>query len=420
MNKIDNSLVTPRIRRARIATFAGFMMIGAMLYIWSTGVSAFRHHMGLNGDLGDASFGMIAFGIGVGSAAGSFLVGLFLDRFGAKRVILATAIAYPLSIIPLGFTTDFNFALFFGVLLGLLRGATDTAFNTHGVQVERFYQRSIMTSFHAAYALGGFLLGMVGSLFAARFTESAAVPFAILGGLTILGGAAVGYFMLDKHEVVPHVETLAAASAGVTKRSSNAIILLMIGFGVLLLGSMVGEGTVADWGQEYGRRVLGATASSAGIAVSVFTGAEFLARLFGDRFAAWVGPARMVLISSVVAICGLLVTVVFHTHLAGLVGFALFGLGLACIAPLMLSSAGRKDPANAGRNIGIVNCIGYSGMLLGPAAIAYVVSTFGIDKLLYFPLLLMIPLALFGPALMRQTRTPQSAAVTSTRLQKCL
>lgn len=417
MNKINHSLVTPRIRRARIATVAGFMMIGAMLYIWSTGVSAFRHHMGLGGDIGDADFGMIAFGIGVGSAAGSVLVGLFLDRFGARKVILATAIAYPLSIIPLGFTTEFSFALLFGLLLGLLRGATDTAFNTHGVQVERFYQRSIMTSFHAAYALGGFLFGMVGSLLAARFTDSAAVPFAVLGGLIVIMGAVVGSFMLEKHEVVEHdkVEQMAGAAP-----SANAVVLLMVSFGVLLLGSMVGEGTVADWGQEYGRRVLGSTASNAGIAVSVFTGAEFFARLVGDRVAARMGPARMVFISALISITGLAITVVFHTQAAGIIGFAMFGLGLACVAPLMLSSAGRKDPANAGRNIGIVNCIGYSGMLVGPAATAYVVSMFGIEKLLYFPMLLLIPLAIFGPALMRQRRSPKPAQPTREQFQRCL
>lgn len=388
-------------------------MVGAMLYIWSTGVSAFRHHMGLTGDLGDANFGVIAFGIGVGSAIGSFIVGLFLDKFGAKKVILATGIAYPLSIIPLGYTSDIYFAMVFGIILGSLRGATDTAFNTHGVQVERFYQRSIMTSFHAAYSLGGFLLGMVGSFFASHFTESAAVPFTILGGTMLVIGVIVGFLMLEKHEIVDiPAEPVLAAHNSPAKNSSTKIILLMLGFGFLLLGSMFGEGAIADWGQEYGRRVLGASATDAGISISVFTGAQFLGRLFGDRLAALIGPAKLVFLSALIAISGLIITVIVHNQVAGMIGFAMFGLGLSSIAPLMLSSAGRKDPANAGRNIGIVNCIGYSGMLLGPAAIAYVVSTFGIEKLLYFPILLLIPLAIFGPALMKQTR-PTKTAVTS-------
>ncbi|HDS1699028.1 MULTISPECIES: MFS transporter [unclassified Pseudomonas] len=411
MNNMNNSLVTPRIRRARVATFAGFMILGAMMYIWSTGVSAFRHHMGLNGDLGDANFGMIAFGIGVGSAVGSFIVGMFLDRFGAKKVILTTAIAYPLSIIPMGYATDVYFALSFGVVLGLLRGAADTAYNTHGVQVERFYQRSIMTTFHAAYSLGGFVLGMVGSGFAARYTESAAVPFTVLGVLLLAIGIISSVFMLDQHEVVSEAAT-DAKGAKPASSASLGVIALMVGFGILLLGSMVGEGAVADWGQEYGRRVLGVTAADAGVAVSVFIGAQFIGRVIGDRLAALIGAVRLVFLSAVIAIAGLILIVVVNTEFAGLVGFAMFGLGLASIAPLMLSSAGRKDPANAGRNIGIVNCIGYSGMLIGPAAIALVVSTFGIDKLLYFPIVLLIPLAVFGPALMKQGRSSNSSLQT--------
>ncbi|KPW59400.1 MULTISPECIES: MFS transporter [Pseudomonas syringae group genomosp. 2] len=413
MTTRDNALVTPRIRRARIATFAGFMMVGAMMYIWSTGVTAFREQLGLSGDAGDVDFGIIAFGIGVGSAAGSFLIGKFLDVFGSKKVIYVTAVGYPLSIIPLGFATGFHFALGCGIVLGLLRGAIDTAFNTHGVQVERFYRRPIMSAFHAFYSLGGFLLGMIGSAFAEHFTNSAQVPFSVLGGAMLVIGLVVGHFMLDKHDVAPEFSEESAPvqqPSSSTGTQAKAIILLMIGFGVLLLGSMVGESAIADWGQEYIRRVLETPVSTAGMAVSVFIGAECFGRLIGDRLAEKIGASKVVLLSAVLAIGGLIITVVGHSVVYGVIGFALFGLGLSCIAPLMLSSAGRKDPLNAGRNIGIVNCIGYSGMLLGPAAIATVVNFFGIERLLFFPMVLLVPLALFGPVLMRNHLKSDSQA----------
>jgi MFS family permease len=96
------------------------MMIGAMMYIWLTGVSVFRAQLGLTGELGDANFGLIALGVGVGSATGALWVGRLLDTFGAKPVITVCALAYPLSIIPLGFVSGFWFALCFGVVLGLL------------------------------------------------------------------------------------------------------------------------------------------------------------------------------------------------------------------------------------------------------------------------------------------------------------
>ena len=177
----------------------------------------------------------------------------------------------------------------------------------------------------------------------------------------------------------------------------------MVGFGILLLGSMVGENVVGDWGQEYIHRVARSTVALAGVAVSVFIGAEAVGRLFGDRLAQMFGRAAVVFASGLLAVGGLLIIYVVNTPTAALVGLAALGLGLSSIAPLMLSSAGRADPANAGRNIGIVNAIGYSGNLVSPATITFVVSVFGLDRLLLFPLILLFPLALLGPLLMRKS-----------------
>jgi MFS family permease len=70
----------------------------------------------------------------------------------------------------------------------------------------------------------------------------------------------------------------------------------------------------------------------------------------------------------------------------------------------MVSAAGRKDPQNAGRNIGIVNSIGFSGMLMGPAAITLIVSHFGLGSVMFLPLIMLGLLAVFGPMLMGGSR----------------
>lgn len=387
---------------ARFATFCGFILIGAMMYIWSTSVSAFRLHLGLTGQQGDLDFGVIALGIGAGAAAGSLLIGRFIDLYGPKRVAGATLALYALSIIPLGFASKASFALVFGVLLGFLRGATDTAINAHGVQVERFYRRSIMSAFHAFYSLGGFLFGMLGSYLAAQYTQSATVPFLICGSLLLILAIVIYPLLLDKDETPAEDQAVAVALDSTPhNRTTGRIVFVMVGFGVLLLGSMVGENAVADWGQEYLSRELGTTTSLAAMAISIFTGAQCFGRLIGDRIAEAIGAARVVFLCGAFAVLGLALSAFGGKASFAMLGFALFGLGLSCIAPLMLSSAGRKDPENAGRNIGIVNCIGYSGMLVSPAALSFIVSTFGISRLLYFPLVLLGLLTIFGPQLMR-------------------
>lgn len=409
MNNLQKTPIPTRIRKARIATFLGFMMIGAMMYIWSTGVSVFRAQLGFTGESGDANFGLIALGVGVGSAAGALWVGRLLDNFGAKPVITVCALAYPLSIIPLGFVSGFWFALCFGVVLGLLRGALDTALNAHGVQVERFYQRSIMSGFHAFYSLGGFLLGMVCSWLTGIYTNSVQVPYTVLGVVLFIVGCFFSRWLLGKHDVpLPSSsdwQTGALSADKVGKGPSAKTLLVMIALGVLLLGSMMGENAIADWGQEYIRREFSTTTSMAGMAVSIFVGAAFVGRLFGDRLAAAFGNAQVVFGCGTVCVLGMIITIIGGTAVTGIVGFALFGLGLSCIAPLMISAAGRRDPKHAGRNIGTVNCIGFSGMLVGPAAITVIVSNFGISKLMFFPLIMLGLLATFGPLLMRAPKT---------------
>lgn len=423
MNNLHKTPIPKRIRRARVATFLGFMMIGAMMYIWSTGVSVFRSQLGLSGELGDANFGMIALGIGVGSATGALLVGRLLDQFGAKPVITVCALAYPLSIIPLGFVSGFWLAMCFGVVLGLLRGALDTALNAHGVQVERFYQRSIMSSFHAFYSLGGFLLGMACSWLTGFYTDSVLVPFTVLGVAMLIVGCIFSRWLLGKHDVPDASssawQTGAQSPDGTGKGPSARTLLVMIALGVLLLGSMMGENAIADWGQEYIRREFSTTTSTAGMAVSIFVGAAFIGRLFGDWMAAAFGNARVVFGCGTVCVLGMILTIVGGTATTGILGFALFGLGLSCIAPLMISAAGRRDPEHAGRNIGIVNCIGFSGMLVGPAAITVIVSHFGLGMLMFFPLIMLGLLATFGPLLMKAPKNPAGAKLAFTPDTHC-
>ncbi|MGF6125141.1 MFS family permease [Pseudomonas frederiksbergensis] len=423
MNNLPTTPIPLRIRKARIATFIGFMMIGALMYIWSTGVSVFRVQLGLTGEPGDGNFGLIALGVGVGSATGALFVGRLLDSFGAKPVITVCALAYPLSIIPLGFVSGFWFALCFGVILGLLRGALDTALNAHGVQVERFYQRSIMSGFHACYSLGGFVLGMVCSWLTGFYTDSVQVPYTVLGVLLFVVGCFFSRWLLGKHDVPDassgewHTGARSTDEAG--KGPSTKTLLVMIALGTLLLGSMMGENAIADWGQEYIRREFSTTTSTAGMAVSIFVGAAFVGRLFGDRLAVAFGNSRVVFGCGTLCVLGMTITILGGTAPTGIVGFALFGLGLSCIAPLMISAAGRRDPKHAGRNIGIVNCIGFSGMLVGPAAITVIVSNFGLGRLMFFPLIMLGLLATFGPLLMRTPKTvtteKQNYASTSPR-----
>jgi MFS family permease len=392
-----------RIRRARVATFVGFAALGGLMYTWSTSVTAFREQLGLSGGAGDFRFGLIVLSAGIAAAIGSLAVGFFADRFGPRAPIAVCATLYPLALIGLGQVTAVGFAIPLGVMLGLFRGAMDTTLNTHGIHVERYYGRSIMSSFHACYSLGGFVLGMAGSWMAGRYPNSATIQFSVLGTTLLLCGVLATLWMLPKDEILPATVDLenAGRSPDAPPPASAALVWLVIAYGVLLLGSMIAENVVGDWGQEYLHRVDHATVSMAGMAVSIFIGTEALGRVFVDRLAQRYGRPALVLASGILAISGLVLAIAVNAPVTSLIGFGALGLAMASIAPLMFSSAGRADAANAGRNIGIMNSIGYSANLVSPAVITLVVLHFGLNRLLLFPLVMMLPLALLGPLLMK-------------------
>ncbi|MCG0999487.1 MFS transporter [Acetobacter persici] len=391
-------------RKGRVATCSGFIALGGLTYIWSTNVSAVRAQVGLFGAKGDMDFGLMALASGAAAALGSFMAGEIADRYGCRRAIIVSSITFALVVIALGQVSSAWYAAPLFALFGLCRGACDTALNAHGIQVERLYGRSIMTSFHFCFSFGGFIIGLFGSWLASIFIDNAQVQFSLIGGIMLVINVLTCFWLLPNTTTREHHETIEKQSVEYeTSAETPLLIGLMIAFGVLLLGGMVSENVVGDWGEEFVRRVNRATGSQAGTAVSVFIGAEAAGRLFGDRLAQFFGRSRVVLVSAVSALIGIIMTVFPGTPTSSIIGFATLGLGLANVAPLMLSSAGRADPDSSGRNIGIVNAIGYSANLVSPAMTTLVVTSVGLGKLMYFPFIMLIPLLLFGPALMRRS-----------------
>lgn len=389
-----------RVKKARYATFFGFFQLGAMILVWSTSTTPLRESLGWIGADGDGNFGLLALSIGIGAATGSFLIGPFLDRLGPRKTTGLTLVAGPLFYIPLAFVSNLVAAMLVGVIIGLLRGAQDTAVNAHGIEVERYYGRSIMTLFHAAYPVGGFIFGMVGSAFAQRFIEGPAAQYIVLGVVLSALGLFFSRWMLEKDETLPEPVTNDGEGQRTSSRSTSTLFI-MVGFGILLLCSMLSEGATLDWGQEFVRRHADTTAGQAGLAVSLYSGAQLLGRLFGDQLALKFGARIMVGVSGLLGMAGALLALLGATTTTALAGFILIGLGLANFAPLMLSAAGRRDPDNVGRNIGIVNALGYSGMLIGPGVITLLVTRFGITSPFILLAVLMGFLMITGPMIMK-------------------
>ena len=155
----------------------------------------------------------------------------------------------------------------------------------------------------------------------------------------------------------------------------------------------MGEGSAGDWSAVYLHVNLGASPGVAAVALGAFSVTMAAGRLAGDRLAARFGPVRLVRASGLVAGFGLAAGLLAGSvpglrpwwPAAAIAGFALLGAGLAGIFPQIVTVAARLDPARAGRNIGRIASVSYSGLLSGPVAIGLIASGAGLRNALLIP-----------------------------------
>src|SRR5262249_49520791 len=116
-------------------------------------------------------------------------------------------------------------------------------------------------------------------------------------------------------------------------------------------------------------------------------------RLAGDRLADRFGPVALLRAGGALAAAGM-VTVLLTAEPGGaLIGFAVYGAGLACTFPQMLAVAGVIRPDRPGRAIGMVAGSGYAGLLTGPVLIGGLASLAGLSAALGLPAVLALGIA---------------------------
>ena len=112
----------------------------------------------------------------------------------------------------------------------------------------------------------------------------------------------------------------------------------------------------------YIRNDLGGSASVSALAVSAFAVTMAAARLVGDRVIRRIGPVASVRLSGLCAAVGSITVVLAPDLAAGLVGFALLGVGVALVIPIVFATAGGIGP-HAGRSIAGVAGVAYASGL---------------------------------------------------------
>jgi MFS family permease len=379
------------LRWSRFAIGGYFFILGTAFAVWGARLPAIKESLHLS----DGQLGLALFAMPAGSVLTLPVSGRIADRFGLDRVLRLAGVLNPAALVLLGLAPDLGVLMAALAVYGALFGLLDVSMNACAARLELGYGRPIMSSLHAGYSIAGLAGAGIGGITAwlgASPLTAFAVTAAALVVLGLLLGPRVVLAPTPSTSLTPSNSSDLPNHPDLPRTLRNPLRLIWI-LGLLALCGQVGEGSAGDWSAVYLHANLGTAPGVAALALGAFSVTMAAGRLAGDRLAARFGPVRLVRASGLVAGIGLAGGLLAGSvaglrpvgPAAAIAGFALLGAGLAAIFPQIVTVAARLDPAQAGRNIGRIAAVAYTGLLSGPVAIGAIASGIGLRAALLIP-----------------------------------
>jgi MFS family permease len=395
------ALATPvaaRLRRARFGVFGIFFVVGLGMAAWLVSIPAVQQRTGIS----HATLGLLLLVLGAGGVTGMQIAGYAIARWGSKVV---TGAALGLYVVAVNLPVHTTGTLTLGLALltfGLANGAVDVSMNDQAVIVERGYGRPIMSAFHAFWSVGGAAGALIGAA-ALGLGYQVSVAVLIAAVAAAVGGVICVRLLLTR-EPAPTTHAMAAVHDGTTTPAvGRSIRRRVIGFAVLAFLLMLAEGVANDWSALHAVEHLDQPTSAAALAYATFAVAMTVGRLTVDRIAGRFGPAFVVRYGSLAAAVGIGVVMVSPVFGLTLVGWAVFGLGLAGVVPQLFTAAGNISATNQSIILSRVVGAGYVGQLAGPALVGVVAGGIGLNLAFALPLIFCVVAVIVAPIVSRPT-----------------
>jgi MFS family permease len=345
---------SPRTAVSTIFAIIGFVSAG-----WIARIPALTTKL----EMDTAQLGALLLFIAVGSLIAFQFIGRWIEHYGSDRTTLFFTLAFIVALVGLALSpvpAVLGVGLFF---YGATFGAADVAMNAQGVTVEKRLKRPIMGSLHGFFSFGALAGAAASALLAGAGVglEANLILFAAIA-LILTWWANLG---LVRDDPVP-VEDKPKGGVGFSLPPRA-----LWPMGVIAFCGAIGEGSLADWGALYVHDELGWSEGMAAFGFTVFSTTMLAGRFISDQIVVKFGAEQVVRVGAVIAAIGLLAGLIPNVTWAAIAGFAIMGVGLASVFPVVYSAAGSIPGVPSGRGVAAVATMGYTGFLAGPPVLGF-------------------------------------------------
>ncbi|MEP3279948.1 MAG: MFS transporter [Stappiaceae bacterium] len=352
-------------QRTRAVGFL-FFVNGIVFASWATNIPFIQSNYGLT----EFQIGAVLLAMATGAIVFMLLTGWLTRIIGSRAMSMISTLMFPAAMVWVFGASDFTHFMVGVILLGAANGSMDVAMNQQAASHEKARARPIMSSLHGCFSIGA----LVGSLLTFGTIALGGTPvqqsFLVL---CLVGALAIALFP----NLIPGEQRSLARDHRLAPSGLRNKKLWI--FGSLSFLTMLSEGAVADWSAIYLIEYTGVDADTAALGFGAYALLTIVARFSGDGLSNTLGHRAIIILSGSLTMFGIIVVLGTPLLYLQFLGFGLLGMGLANLIPVIFSNSAKLGTVHPGTGIAFVSVCGYSGFLLGPAAIGGLSPLIGLD-----------------------------------------
>ena len=357
----SSEYTTQQKNRIRIAVSLFFFSQGLAFSSWASRIPTIKSALGIS----EGQLGTLLLMMPIGQLCTMALSGKLVAKYGSKNVLKIVVLIYPLILCFIGLAQNFYQLGAILFLFGVIGNMCNISVNTQGVEVEKIYGKSIMSSFHGAWSIAGFTGALIGLLMM-NIHISTFYHFVIIYAIIVLN------WFLNKKYLVESLPAPKQEKKSILSKPDTTLVQL----GVIGFLSMATEGAMFDWSGVYFQDIVKAPQNLVILGYASFMVMMATGRFVGDYFISRFGKQRIMQISGLLMFSGLMLSVFIPQLIVCTLAFMMVGLGVACNVPTVYSVAGKNKKVNPSVALAMVSSISFLGFLMGPPLIGYIAEMF--------------------------------------------
>jgi len=349
--------------RIRLAVSLFFFSHGLILSSWASRIPSIKTQLNIS----EAELGTLLLLMPIGQISTMPITAKLVDKYGSKSIVKYGFLLYPLILLIIGLSTSYTqlaISLFF---FGIAGNLCNISINTQGVELESLMHKPMMSSFHGAWSISGFVGALIGLLIL-NLNLTTFTHFSIIAVIIVL---LWGINIPSLITTSPITQT-SQSKESIFKHLNKTLVLL----GIIGFLSMAIEGAMFDWSGVYFQEIVKAPEQLVIIGYTSFILMMAIGRFLGDYLIVRLGRQRVIQICGTLMSTGLIISVFFPSLVVCTLAFMMVGLGGSCSVPTIYGVAGKHNKVSASIALTLVSTISFFGFLIGPPVIGFIAEVF--------------------------------------------